>query len=400
MRIVGGDGEDVVVDSSGGGWARLYDEDPGTVHPARVPLEASHYQPPPRRTPTEIPVRDWGHRWQPLTWASYGPDLGLFLGGGRTLTNYGFRALPFRSRHRFRAGFATEPLTYRVDYLGQFRGEHATRDYAQLLLRASGIEVLNFHGFGNEVAAPRSGKYYRVTQNEFLLEPSLLFPVGAQGVVSLGPTLRYVTTDDRSDRFLATVDPYGDGHFGQVGARLGATLDTRDRRNAATRGVLLTVGGSAYPGWWDVRRAYGEAHGEVATYLSASLPLDPTLALRVGGKKLWGPYPYFDAAFIGGRSTVRLGRENRYAGDASSYASAELRLALGHYFLGAAGDFGVFGLADAGRVYLAGEESRKWHGAGGGGVWFSLLDRANTLSLALAHGEERTRLYVQAGFGF
>jgi hypothetical protein len=39
-------------------------------------------------------------------------------------------------------------------------------------------------------------------------------------------------------------------------------------------------------------------------------------------------------------------------------------------------------------------------GRPGGGIWLSYLDRAYTLSLALASGEERTSLYAQAGFGF
>ena len=60
----------------------------------------------------------------------------------------------------------------------------------------------------------------------------------------------------------------------------------------------------------------------------------------------------------------------------------------------------VFGLADVGRVYLEGESSDRWHGAAGGGIWFAFLSRANTISAALSHGEERTGFYLRAGFGF
>jgi hypothetical protein len=61
---------------------------------------------------------------------------------------------------------------------------------------------------------------------------------------------------------------------------------------------------------------------------------------------------------------------------------------------------GVFGLADAGRVFVEGESSDKWHTAVGGGVSLSYLQRAYTFSVALASGEERTGVYIQAGFGF
>lgn len=142
-------------------------------------------------------------------------------------------------------------------------------------------------------------------------------------------------------------------------------------------------------------------HGEAATYLTAeSFPLEPTLALRAGGKKVWGAFPYQESAFLGGNSTVRLGRQDRYAGDAMLYAGAELRLFFTKFFLILPGDFGVFGLGDIGRVYLEGESSDRWHGAAGGGIWFSFLSRANTLSLAVARGEERTGFYMRAGFGF
>ncbi|MEO8140931.1 MAG: hypothetical protein ABI742_14855, partial [Gemmatimonadota bacterium] len=143
-----------------------------------------------------------------------------------------------------------------------------------------------------------------------------------------------------------------------------------------------------------------EAHAEATLLLSPPAPLDPTLALRAGGKRIWGSYPFFESAFIGGPGTVRLGRENRYAGDASAYGTAELRLALFRTTLVVPADVGILGLADAGRVFLEGESSSKWHSAFGGGVWLAFLDRSNTISASLATSDERTRLYFQAGFGF
>jgi outer membrane protein assembly factor BamA len=240
-----------------------------------------------------------------------------------------------------------------------------------------------------------------VTQDAFSLYPSLVFSLAGRTTLQVAPFLKYVSTDNRPDRFLATLgDLYGTGNFGEVGGGLLLRHDSRDRPNAATRGVFLELGGSVYPPIWDVDSTFGEAHGVATTYLSARAPLDPTLALRVGARKLWGRYPFFEAAFIGGASTVRLGRVNRYAGDASAYGSAELRLSLARVQVVLPADFGVFGLGDVGRVFLDGESSDKWHTAVGGGIWLSYLSRAYTLSAAVASGEERTGVYVQAGFGF
>lgn len=81
--------------------------------------------------------------------------------------------------------------------------------------------------------------------------------------------------------------------------------------------------------------------------------------------------------------------------------SAELRLALTRVTLAKLPtDFGVFALADAGRVYVNGESPGGWHTAGGGGVWFATLTRDYTVSLALAYSSEQTTLYVRTGFAF
>jgi hypothetical protein len=287
-----------------------------------------------------------------------------------------------------------------VDYRGEFQRENSP-SHVEALLRASGVDVISFHGFGNEIGAPGENEFYRITQDAFGLHPSFVFALDGRTRFRIGPAVKYVSTDRRPDRFLATLgDIYGSGNFGEIGGGLSFLHDSRDRPEAATRGVVFEIGGTVYPPIWDVDSTFGEVHAEAATYLSARIPLQPTLALRVGGKKLWGRYPFFESATIGGASNVRLGRVNRYAGDAAAYGSAELRLSLTELTLVLPAHLGVFGLADVGRVFLEGESSDKWHSAAGGGIWISYLNRAYTFSLAIASGEERTGLYAQAGFGF
>ena len=104
---------------------------------------------------------------------------------------------------------------------------------------------------------------------------------------------------------------------------------------------------------WDVTETFGEVHGEAATYLTPETTFGPTLALRAGGKKVWGRFPFFESAFIGGAATVRGLREQRYAGDAALYGNAELRVRLGRFFVALPGDFGVFGLARTSAAYIS-----------------------------------------------
>jgi hypothetical protein len=399
IRIIGESGQDLLADSSGSSHNRYYDDDASATNTAGTVQTIDRRPFVVQTKPGQVAPRDWGLRWLPGTWLSGGPDIGLFVGGIRTLTYYGFRKLPWSSQHRFRAGIATGPWTYRIDYLGEFRRQNSRSSF-ELYAGASGIEVLRFHGFGNETSAAGDDSFYRVNQKQYRLAVSMSLGLGSKGTLRFGPALKYASTDVDESRFLATVDPYGNGHFGEIGVRSQIRFDLRDRKNAATKGGTFELGGALYPGVWDVRKTFGEAHAEGTLFISPKAPLDPTFAFRAGGKKVWGDFPFFDAAYIGGVETVRLGRVDRYAGDASAYGSAELRLALGHARLILPADFGIFGLADAGRVFLDGELSDVWHSAFGGGVWLAYLSRANTFSAYVAASDERTRLYVSAGFGF
>ena len=401
IRVIGGGGDDGVIDSSSSGRTRFYDargkNEVGGLH--RVPLDTRPYPDFSLSDSTPYPKRDWGGFWRFRPWLTSAPDVGLFLGGGVVRHNFGFRKQPYASKLTLRAGYATGADRFRAEFLGEFRRVDS-RVRTSIFLRASGIEVVRFFGFGNET--PRltdDDEFYRVPQEQYLVAPAVTFPAGRFGSLTFGPTLKWVDTDPQPGRFLALTPVLGTGNFGEVGASAGFEWDTRDSP-VAKRGVHFTAAGTVYPAIWDVESTFGELHGEASTYLTPRTSFGPTLALRVGGKKVWGDFPFFESAFIGGASTVRGLREQRYAGDAAVYGNAELRLRLGRYFLVLPGEYGIFGIGDVGRVYLEGESSDTWHTGVGGGIWFAFLDRANTMSVAVVSGDDRTALYLRAGFGY
>jgi hypothetical protein len=396
VRVLPGKGADVVVDSSRGGRVALYTEESAdSVLPGSdVAVKRKPY------APRDTAARDWGDRWLSVTWLAAGPDIGIFAGTGASLTRYGFRRDPYAERYRLRAGWSTGASTGRADFNATWIPENS-RLRAHLLARASGIDVLRFHGLGNEISADEPDEFYRVEQIDLTLVPALSFPVGAVGALTLGPRLRYSSTDFDEERFL-TRDTYGAGKFGILGATGEFRMETKDRPLATRRATTLTVGGGFYPAVLDVEEAFGEMHAEASAVLSSfTLPLQPALALRAGGKRVWGnTFPFQEAAYIGDASTVRLGRQNRFGGEGSVYVGSELRLFLARFYFLAPADFGILGLADVGRVYLDGDESDQWHAAGGGGVWASFLDRSYMVSLSLAKSSERTALYLRVGSGF
>jgi len=160
----------------------------------------------------------------------------------------------------------------------------------------------------------------------------------------------------------------------------------------------VSVAGRWHPAVGDVSNPFGMLSAEASTYLSAGDPPAATLALRAEGAAVSGTVPFQELVYVGGETTVRGYAEQRFAGRRGAYANVELRFPAGRLPFA---DVGLFGLADAGRVWTPGESSDRWHAAAGGGLWLAWQHRrATTLSIAAARSPERTAVYVRAGFLF
>lgn len=400
LRVIGGGGDDALMDSARAGETHFYDHRGRNrfVRGTGTSVHRGDYDQPPADSVSLARPQDWGSRTVPLVWMSLAPQVGLLGGGGVMHTRYGFRRFPYRSRLTFRAAYAASAATFRADVTGEFRGVVAPF-IAELHVRVSGIEVVRFFGFGNETAAPAPDDFYNVRQHQYIVAPSLRLPVSRAVRLSLGPVVQYARTDLDSATFLgATAPQYSTGSFGQLGIQTEFNLDTRDGFGAPSRGLLITIRGAHYPGAWDVRDPFTAVHGDAAGYWSPAAPA--TLAFRVGGARVWGRAPFHEAAFVGGASTLPGYPEHRFAGDRSAYAGGEFRLKVAEARVLLPVEVGVHGLVDAGRVWLEGEDSDRWHTAAGGGVWFAFLDRANVVTITVAQSPERTAVYVRAGFLF
>ena len=233
--------------------------------------------------------------------------------------------------------------------------------------------------------------------------------------IGWGPIIKYANTplSSNKDKFIGSLDHpvYGTDSFGQVGAQGEILYDTRNNPGYATRGFFVRVAGVVYPEAWDVESAFGSIDGEARTYVTARIPTNPTLALRAGGKKVWGTFPFHESAFLGGPGLTGSGasngnlrgfRKNRFAGDTALYGNSELRLVLAKIKLLVPGELGLFGAADAGRVIYSGDpdDADSWHTGVGGGLWLSFLRRWQTLSVAVVQGDDLTGVYMRAGLVF
>ena len=423
LRIDGGGGDDSFTNSSGAGASktRFYDYRGKNrfIKGEGATVDESPYKRPPAPVLRARYALDWGLQTMAFPIFMATPDLGVFAGFVAGRHYFGYRKNPFSSSHSINAGLAVNRLKPFVSYTGAFRRSLLGLD-AKVELKYSGIQVIRFNGLGNETPIPGPASFYEVEQNHFAFAPSLQFGAGMKSprpewTIGFGPVIKYSNTPLGSNegRFIASGEHpwYGTGSFGQAGAQGEIMYDARDSSGYPTRGVLIRVAGALYPGAWDVESAFASMDGETRAYLTAPVPTRPTLALRAGGKRVWGTFPFHESAFLGGpgltggdasNGSLRGFRKNRFAGDASLYGNSELRLVLAKIRLLVPGELGLFGAADAGRVVYSGDpdDADSWHIGFGGGLWLSFLQRMQTLSLSAVNGDDLTGVYVRAGLTF
>jgi hypothetical protein len=69
------------------------------------------------------------------------------------------------------------------------------------------------------------------------------------------------------------------------------------------------------PEGWDAEETFGGVEGSVAGYVGSEKLI---LATRVGGRAMWGKYPWFESASISGTvGNVRGYYDGRYCGDSA-----------------------------------------------------------------------------------
>ena len=346
--------------------------------------------------------------FQPLLW--WEPDPGIVLSLGATHYRYGFRKQPYSSMQRVAVEYKTKRQAGGASYTADFRWSRP--GFATFVeAYVDGAENYNYYGAGNE-SPTVSDEFNEADQEVFYAFPSLLAYENQRRTFwfALGPEVKFARNKAADETLVATEQPYGFGDFGQVGGRLRLEVDSRGRFLAglgtagfapgskrSDTGIKAELEGRFYAKGWDVEETFGLASGAVTGYWQPASRL--TLAARVGGQKIWGRYPWHESAFLGGSDTVRGYDRNRFAGDASAYANAQVMVNLFNLNLILPLRMGVLGLVDSGRVWVAGESSDQWHSSAGGGIFLRLLTTDLTVHGLLAVGDEGTRFYVNIGFG-
>ena len=415
VRVVAGEGHDVVDDAASGGtevWPGA-----GELDVARgrgTDRQGPWAGPKPDEEKPWVGPRDYGHWTRSYTELTYASELDALLGAGLERTAWGFRSLPEASIQDVSFLWSTGEGEGRLAYSGLFRKPGSRAAFAVDGL-ASGIERINFFGYGNETAKPGRRDEYRTFENAFSLAPSARLELDEDLQLHADATLQVSDTPTDRDNVLGQVKPYGRGRFAEAGLRAGARYDSRGvgdgLRSGGLRGTVapeskrlvdarVEAAAFYFPALLDVGRGFGGVDGEAAGYLGRSKsPVQ--LAARVGGRRVWGAYPWLESAFLGGRASLRGYSRDRFAGDGSLYGSLEARawpftLNVPPVPL----RFGILAFGDVGRVWLSGEASSVWHPSWGAGVMLQPVATPHVITVAWAGSREGSRWYVGYGVFF
>ena len=402
LRVLTGAGADVLEDRTNGAGVSVYD---GRA-PEALRVEASGARTEVDRT-NRVPASAFGFVPQPkmsrvpvVVLGGNGDD-GLVVGGGLEIVNPGFGRERFLRRHRVDASVATATGGVRARYRGTYPDAVGRHDIGLRALAHTPLVARNFFGFGDgQSAEGLPTDSFRVRLARVEVEPLLERDLPRAVRAWVGPTARYARPDADSTRYFTRIGlPARDlGDQLLTGVVAGLEVDAVDRPDRPRSGGRFRLHGRALTGLLDRDHAYAGVGTSLTLYATHPRATWATLAVRAGGEHLMGAFPFYDAATLGGRSTLRGYRTERFTGRTSAFATVEPRVTLSRFRMVVSGtaEVGLLAFADAGRAWADGAPS-SWHVGAGGGLWLSFPGVTN-LTATVEGSEEYRQVALRMGF--
>ena len=421
IRVIGGEGKDIFVDSSkvkgyflsltpipsAENKTKFYDDGKKTevIKGAGTSYDDAYFPVPAdieeRLEPSQI---YYGGRWLFVPYAGYNSDDEIKVGGEINYYGYDFRKIPYSYRHKIKVLYASRPNTFQFEYDGQFIDVWHHVDF-HLKLMQSELSFTRYYGFGNETPVNEDlidNDYYRLDQEYVTVLPEFKFKLTKSLSLFAGVFYEYNKSSLNTPSLLNTFKfgDYGIGSLKSYGSKLETKIDTRDNESFPLEGYMFDVEGRYYLDAADLDEDFFRLTFDLRKYHSFNLFRKSTLALRTGGGRVWGTYPFYHAMFLGGDDNLRGFTRERFSGDGSVFAQAALRSNLSELKIIIKGEFGVNVFAETGRVFTEGSSSDKWHNSIGGSIWISYLERALIVSFSFAHAPDENNIYLDTSMAF
>lgn len=332
IRLVGGTGEDVVINDSRSLDIIAYDGVDGmsfsgekmTEHLNDKPFNNTYDR-------TDWKLNKSFHFPSP----AYFTDEGFGLSYNVWWTRHGFRSDPYRSNHVLGVSYFFNTGAFVGRYKGDWPRALGDIDFQINIFATGPTSTQYYYGLGNRyVDFGEKSTYHIVKGTQINLAPSLGKRFGFGSRIYLSPSYQYLDLEDsHSDlRFVYTpasgLSPEDFGLRQYAGVSLGYNFQRLDNIGFPTRGgdVDIRVGGQTSLKTTDI--SHGLISGSGTLYIPFNVTGSIVLATHIQADKILGDYEFFHALTLGGPDKLRGFKQDRFAGDARFYQATDLRFKL------------------------------------------------------------------------
>jgi len=402
IRIIGGDGDDRVIDNSNdnkrGKSVLIYDKygnniiegTSGIRNVKKADESAYSYD----RTAFKY------NTYLPKILASYNVDDGAILTAGISFTNHKYGKPDYSSIHKFDVDISTEG-NFTFKYVANYRHVIGTWDLELGGMVGHPNRFNNFYGLGNETVKNQqlyNAGFYKTRYNTVLGEFGLINEFLKRSSFSARLGIEANGEQLVDDNFFSNSDEpiFGSEALDVIRGVFTLDLDFRDRVNLSTKGMRLYANHET--GWVlnsDPQKRYHKFQTSIEQFISTRNEAALTLGLRVGGSTTWGDIPYYRRYYLGQEQNLRGFRKNRFTSDNAFFFNSDLRwmiAAVRTSFVPLG--FGLRGFLDTGRVYERDVVSDKWYTGYGFGIFVVPLRESFAINISMAFSEEESGLLL------
>ncbi|BFM41877.1 metallophosphoesterase [Flavobacterium sp. CFS9] len=338
----------------------------------------------------------------------YNPDDGVKLGFNLNYTVNNFKQNPYTQKHVLNGFYYFATEGFELDYAAHFPG----------LLGKWVIDVesqyttpnftVNYFGYGNETInnTEQFGMdYNRVRIQKFNVSVAIRH-VGRYGSeFSVQPMLQQMRVEETKNRFIDIPNIINPAIFGsQVfgGAKIKYHFKNSDFAAKPTLGVTFMISAA----WLANLNETKQNFPTLESLLGFTHKIDSNgklvLATLLKGKAILNNnYEFYQGAALGGDTDLRGYRNERFLGSSYFSQSTDLRLSIGKIQKTIAPlTYGILGGFDYGRIWLDGENSRKWHQDYGGGFWLNAINVLTARITYFKSPDETGRVIFGAAYSF
>jgi hypothetical protein len=336
---------------------------------------------------------------------AYNIDDKLLMGIGFQRKTYGFRKEPYATFQKLTTLYATTFHAYQVAYTAEFNEVFGKTD---LLLNGKLVEpaLNNFFGLGNNTEFKNKRDFYLARYNYGSADILLRKRINGILNFTIGPSLFHYWNhqEENKDRILFNPSLAGLDSLSvyttksYVGGKAGMWVNYVDNNFMPTRGLLWNTELTSYAALHSYSDPVTKIVSDMTVYGSWTIPARTVAILKIGGGHIFNEqFEYFQALNLGQNNFLRGFRKNRFAGRSLAYGSLEIRQKVfGSKSFLFPGDIGVIGFGDIGRVWMPGEDSKKWHTSYGTGLYYAPFNVA-IVSATVALSQEETLFNLSVG---